>query len=99
MKSKKSTRKTAGTAAAPLHHRKSDTAAAAREHYRREKAARADRSEGDSDALAAARREYLALLEANAAKGRGGRPRKKPVPAKRADADLFEGESEESAEE
>jgi hypothetical protein len=39
------------------------------------------------------------LLEANAAKGRGGRPRKKPVPAKRADADLFEGESEESAEE
>jgi hypothetical protein len=30
----------------------------------------------ESEALAAARREYLALLAAEAAKGKGGRPRK-----------------------
>jgi hypothetical protein len=29
--------------------------------------------------LAAAKREYLALLEAEAAKGKGGRPKKKPA--------------------
>jgi hypothetical protein len=29
--------------------------------------------------MAAARREYLALLEAEAAKGKGGRPKKKPA--------------------
>jgi hypothetical protein len=99
MKSKKGMRKTVGTAAAPLQHRKSDAAAAAREHYRREKAARAHRAEPDSHALAAARREYLALLEANAAKGRGGRPRKKAAAAKRPEPGLFEGESEESTDE
>jgi len=29
--------------------------------------------------MEAAKREYLALLEAEAAKGKGGRPKKKPV--------------------
>lgn len=31
----------------------------------------------DSDLIAAAKREYLAMLEADAVKGKGGRPRKK----------------------
>jgi hypothetical protein len=31
--------------------------------------------------MAAARREYLALLESEAVKGKGGRPRKKVAPA------------------
>ena len=48
----------------------------AREHYQREKARRARRIPVESEAIAAARREYLALLAAEAAKGKGGRPRK-----------------------
>ena len=36
----------------------------------------------ESEALAAAKREYLAMLEADAVKGKGGRPRKKAgIPA------------------
>ena len=49
----------------------------ASEHYHREKARRARRAHPESDVMAAARREYLALLESDAAKGKGGRPRKK----------------------
>ena len=52
----------------------------AREHYHREKARRARSIQPDSDLMAAARREYLALLEAEAAKGKGGRPKKKLAP-------------------
>jgi polyphosphate kinase 2 (PPK2 family) len=50
---------------------------AAREHYKREKERRARRATPDSELMAAAKREYLALLEAEAAKGKGGRPKKK----------------------
>lgn len=53
----------------------------ATEHYHREKARRAVHAASESDAMAAARREYLALLESDAAKGKGGRPRKKVAPA------------------
>jgi hypothetical protein len=55
----------------------------AREHYQREKARRARRVPIESEAIAAARREYLALLASDAAKGKGGRPRKnaaRPTP-------------------
>ena len=55
------------------------TSDTAREHYHREKARRARRIHADSEVMAAARREYLALLEAEAAKGKGGRPKKKPA--------------------
>ena len=51
----------------------------AREHYRREKARRAKSRGPDDEVIAAAKREYLALLEAEAAKGKGGRPKKKPA--------------------
>jgi len=60
-------------------------ASTARDHYNREKARRAKRTLPENEAMAAARREYLAMLEADAAKGKGGRPRKnaaKPAPAK-----------------
>ena len=53
---------------------------AAKEHYHREKARREQRSAPESDVMAAARREYLALLESDAAKGKGGRPKKKVPP-------------------
>jgi hypothetical protein len=55
-----------------------DSGATAREHYRREKARRSGEQRPDSELLAAAKREYLAMLEADAIKGKGGRPRKKP---------------------
>lgn len=51
-------------------------ASTARDHYNREKARRAKRALPENEAMAAARREYLAMLEADAAKGKGGRPRK-----------------------
>jgi hypothetical protein len=53
----------------------------ATEHYHREKARRARHAAPESDVMAAARREYLALLESEAVKGKGGRPRKKVAPA------------------
>ena len=59
------------------HQSHAERSAAAREHYRREKARRARRPLPQSDVLEQARREYLALLEAEAAKGKGGRPKKK----------------------
>lgn len=48
----------------------------AREHYLREKERRSKKLGPDHDLLAAARREYEAMLEADAAKGKGGRPKK-----------------------
>jgi hypothetical protein len=66
-----------------------DASLAAKDHYQREKARRARHKHADSDALASAKREYEALLENNAAKGRGGRPKKQP-PAPAAADDLEE---------
>jgi hypothetical protein len=54
-----------------------------REHYHREKERRANTAKPDSELMAAARREYEALLAAQASKGKGGRPKKnaaKPAP-------------------
>jgi len=57
-----------------------DTPLGAKDHYEREKARRARNTPVDSEAMAQARREYQALLEASAQKGRGGRPKKQPKP-------------------
>jgi hypothetical protein len=75
MKSKRnnSARDTSGTTPA-------DAPIEAKEHYRREKARRARHAPVDSEAMASARREYQALLETSAKKGRGGRPKKQPKP-------------------
>ena len=48
----------------------------AKDHYQREKARRARHTPVNSEAMESAKREYEALLEANAVKGRGGRPKK-----------------------
>jgi hypothetical protein len=53
------------------------------DHYRREKERRAKQAQPESELMAAARREYEALLAAQATKGKGGRPKKKA--AKKAD--------------
>ena len=58
----------------------------AKDHYAREKARRATVTPVDDEAMAAARREYQAMLDMNAAKGRGGRPKKQPAPQKSDDA-------------
>ena len=58
----------------------------AEDHYAREKARRAKVAPADNEAMASARREYQAMLEMNAAKGRGGRPKKQPAPLKPEDA-------------
>lgn len=56
------------------------------EHYKREKARRnAERRGAAADPLDEARREYRAMLAADAAKQKGGRPRK--TAARPADAD------------
>jgi len=60
---------------------KSDDSSA-KDHYAREKARRAKLAPVDEEAMASARREYQALLETNAAKGRGGRPKKQASPTK-----------------
>lgn len=59
------------------------------EHYRREKERRAaERGGPASDPLEEARREYRAMLAADAAKQKGGRPKKSAArPAASADAD------------
>ena len=75
----RSTRKTHGATA-----RDSTTP---REHYQREKARRARRGPQESEALAAARREYLALLASQATKGKGGRPRKTAVRPEKPEAE------------
>lgn len=56
---------------------------AAREHYRREKARRAERLRPADHPLEQARRAYLALLEADAERAKGGRPKKPIVAPKR----------------
>jgi hypothetical protein len=61
---------------------------AAADHYHREKARRAHKAPPESEAMAAARREYLAMLEAGATSGKRGRPRKVVAKPK---ADLDEG--------
>jgi hypothetical protein len=61
--------------------------ATAREHYHREKARRARVAHPDSELMEAAKREYLALLAQEAARGKGGRPKKKPAGAN-PDADV-----------
>ena len=48
------------------------------DHYKHEKSKRAKRSVPEDERMTAARREYQAMLEAQAAKGKGGRPKKKP---------------------
>jgi len=94
MKSKTTTRTTVRSSTNHIRH--SDTSNA-REHYLREKARRAKRARPDSELMAAAKREYLALLEAEAAKGKGGRPKKKA--AKVVEHDEFEGDEDEPIEE
>lgn len=54
-----------------LHH-----TAAPHEHYHHEKARRQRTQSESADPLADAKREYKALLAAEAARGKGGRPRK-----------------------
>jgi hypothetical protein len=62
-----------------------------REHYHREKERRAKNAKPESELMAAARREYEALLAAQATKGKGGRPKKnaakKAAPKDDVDAD------------
>ena len=66
---------------------------AAKDHYEREKARRARHAPADSEAMASARREYQAMLETNAAKGKGGRPKKQPAPPKPDDDALVESDT------
>ena len=66
----------------------SETPMAAKDHYQREKARRARHAQPDSEAMASAKREYQALLETNAVKGRGGRPKKQA--AKPTDDEIVE---------
>jgi hypothetical protein len=58
----------------------SDNIATALDHYNHEKGKRARRQLPEDELMAAARREYKALLEAQAAKGKGGRPKKTAAP-------------------
>lgn len=68
----------------------------AHDHYQREKARRARTARPESELLAAAKREYLALLESEAAKGKGGRPKKKAAKkAASVDNDLDHAEHDE----
>ena len=71
-------------------------AATPHEHYRHEKARR-ERTQGESaDPLADAKREYKALLAAEAARGKGGRPRKNAAkPAARSAASATEADEAE----
>lgn len=57
------------------------------DHYQHEKDKRAKREVPEDERMAAARREYKAMLEAQAAKGKGGRPKKKPAVTADPDAD------------
>jgi hypothetical protein len=66
-----------------------------REHFRREKERRANAAKPESELMAAARREYEALLAAQATKGKGGRPKK--TAAKRPVTDEVEDERLEDA--
>jgi hypothetical protein len=57
------------------------------DHYKHEKSKRAKRVVPEDERMTAARREYQAMLEAQAAKGKGGRPKKKPSVATDTDAE------------
>lgn len=84
-----------------IHTRTSSRTAetgSAREHYHREKARRAKQAHPDSELMAAAKREYQALLEADAAKGKGGRPKKKASRPAGDDGEDFVDEGEAHAE-
>ena len=65
-----------------MHDAQRGEPSSAEDHYAREKARRAGVAPADDEAMASARREYQAMLEMNAAKGRGGRPKKQPAPQK-----------------
>jgi hypothetical protein len=71
-----------------------DTTPSAEDLYQREKARRGRVPTRDSELIAAAKKEYLALLAQEAVKGKGGRPKKKPESAGRAapDADTEMGD-------
>ena len=60
--------------------RSRDAATTAEDHYQREKARRGRLPTRDSELIAAAKQEYLALLAQEAVKGKGGRPKKKAGP-------------------
>jgi hypothetical protein len=60
------------------------------ELYQREKARRAHQASAPVDALEEARREFQALLAAEAAAGKGGRPRKNVAKPKPEDAEVGE---------
>lgn len=66
--------------AKPSNKPPTDPPLGAKDHYQREKARRQRRAPVDTEAMASARREYQALLEASAQKGRGGRPKKQKPP-------------------
>jgi hypothetical protein len=66
------------------------------DHYRREIERRAKQARPESELMAAARREYEAMLEAQATKGKGGRPKKKAAAKKAADDLDLEADDEES---
>jgi hypothetical protein len=61
--------------------RSRDAAQSPEDHYQREKARRGTVPTRDSELIAAAKKEYLALLAQEAVKGKGGRPKKKPESA------------------
>ena len=61
--------------------RSRDAATTAQDHYQREKARRGRLPTRDSELIAAAKKEYLALLAQEAVKGKGGRPKKKAGPS------------------
>lgn len=66
---------------------KRGTIATPEDHYRNEKARRANEPHPNSALMAAAKEEYLRLVAEGAAKGKGGRPKKKTGPQP-ADTDL-----------
>lgn len=71
-----------------------DPAPSPEDHYKREKARRGRIPARDSELIAAAKKEYLALLAQEAVKGKGGRPKKKAAPpgGARPDADTDMGD-------
>ena len=83
-------RNIAGRRRPPILERSRESGTAtAREHYHREKARRARVPHPDSELMEAAKREYQALLAQEAARGKGGRPKKKPAkPSAEADVDV-----------
>jgi hypothetical protein len=59
--------------------RPTDPAPTPEDHYQTEKARRGRVPGRDSELIAEAKEEYLALLASEAVKGKGGRPKKKPA--------------------